>query len=113
MSRSTERKIQMEKSMRELLERSFQGKRVIAYIESLEQDNMLLTKERDALAKESEMKCELNYELQKQVDNLAKTLANLSDYFNCERACPIGNPLACDSECFDADIWKEWAKKDE
>lgn len=69
MSRSTERKIQMEKSMRELLERSFQGKRVIAYIESLEQDNMLLTKERDALAKESEMKCELNHQLQKKLIN--------------------------------------------
>ena len=76
MSRSTERKIQMEKSMRELLERSFQGKRVIAYIESLEQDNMLLTKERDALAKESEMKCELNQQLNKQVDKLCKRQAD-------------------------------------
>ena len=103
----------MEKSMRELLERSFGGDEVIAYIEELEKNNTLLEREKKALTDDNEMKCELNYELQKQVDNLAKTLANLSDYFNCERACPIGNPLACDSECFDADIWKEWAKKDE
>lgn len=103
----------MEKSMRELLERSFGGDEVIAYIEELENNNTLLEREKKALADEAEMKCELNYELQKQVDNLAKTLANLSDYFNCERACPIGNPLACDSECFDANVWKEWAKKDE
>lgn len=110
----------MEKSRKERLKFSFCGDEDIAYIESLEKqikvlkrNNALLEREKKALADEAEMKCELNYELQKQVDNLAKTLANLSDYFNCERACPIGNPLACDSECFDADIWKEWAKKDE
>ncbi len=110
----------MEKSRKERLKLSFMGDEDIAYIESLEKqievlkrNNALLEREKKALADEAEMKCELNYELQKQVDNLAKTLANLSDYFNCERACPIGNPLACDSECFDENVWKEWAMKDD
>lgn len=103
----------MEGSMRELLERSFQGDKVIAYIDSIEADNMLLTKERDALAKESEMKCELNHELQKQVDKLAYKLAEITEHTPCSSACPIGNPEECDCECNRVDKWKEWAKKDE
>lgn len=103
----------MEKSMRELLERSFCGDEVIAYIEELERNNALLEREKKALADDNEMKCELNHELQKQVDKLAETLADVSDCMNCKVACPIGNPLDCDCECFDAEKWKEWAKKDE
>lgn len=58
----------MEKQMRELLERSFKGNEVIAYIESLEMDNMLLTKENKALTLEGELKCELNQKLEKALD---------------------------------------------
>lgn len=64
------------------------------------------------LKREIELLKSENEVLTRQVDNLAETLANLSDYFNCERACPIGNPLDCDCECFDPEVWKEWAKKD-
>lgn len=62
----------MEKQMRELLERSFKGNEVIAYIESLEMDNMLLTKENKALTLEGELKCELNQKLKKALDNAIK-----------------------------------------
>ncbi|WP_196029344.1 hypothetical protein [Longicatena caecimuris] len=65
----------MEKSMRELLERSYEGDKVIAYIESLEADNMLLTRENKALADESEMKCELNHELSKALDKACEELS--------------------------------------
>lgn len=103
----------MEKQMQESLSKLKDGNRIIKYITSLETDNMLLTKEKDALAKESEMKFELNHKLQKQVDRLAETLADVSDCTKCSKACPIGNPLDCDCECFDANVWKEWVKKDE
>lgn len=103
----------MEKQMHESLSKLKDGNRIIKYITSLETDNMLLTRERDALADDNEMKCELNHQLQKQVDRLAETLANLSECVKCERACPIGHPLDCDYECFDENVWKEWSKKDE
>lgn len=51
-----------------------------------------------------------NKALTRQVDNLAETLTDVSDCTTCEKACPIGNPLDCDCECFDAEKWKEWAK---
>ena len=103
----------MKKSMRELLERSFGGDEVIAYIEELEKNNTLLEREKKALTDDNEMKCELNHQLQKQVDNLAETLADVSDCTKCSEACPIDNPQDCDCECFDAEVWKEWAMKDE
>ena len=53
----------MTKEMRELLESTQNGDKVIAYIESLEQDTMLLTRENKALADDNELKCELNQEL--------------------------------------------------
>lgn len=89
----------MEKSMRELLERSFEDDKVIAYIEELEKANTVLTRNNNAL--------------QKQVDKLAEKLADVSDCTTCEKACPIGNSEDCDCECFDENVWKEWAKKDE
>lgn len=99
----------MEKQMHESLSKLKDGNRIIKYITSLETDNMLLTRERDALADDNEMKCELNHQLQIQVDRLAETLADVSDCTKCSEACPIGNPQDCDCECFDADKWKEWA----
>lgn len=101
----------MEKQMHESLSKLKDGNRIIKYITSLETDNMLLTRERDALADDNEMKCELNHELQKQVHKLAETLADVSDCTTCEKACPIGNPLDCNCECFDANVWKEWAEE--
>lgn len=68
----------MEKQMRELLERSFKSNEVIAYIESLEMDNMLLTKENKALTLEGELKCELNQKLEKALDKACEELENLS-----------------------------------
>ncbi len=59
----------MEKSMRELLERSFDGHEVIAYIEELEKNNTLLEREKQALTDDNEMKCELNHQLQKKLIN--------------------------------------------
>ena len=53
----------MTKEMRELLESTQNGDKVIAYIESLEQDTMLLTRENKALADDNELKCEFNQEL--------------------------------------------------
>ncbi len=103
----------MEKQMRELLERSYKGSEVIAYIESLEMDNMLLTKENKALTLEGELKCELNHNLQKQVDKLASKLAEFSWFIPCHYACPIGNQEKCKRECDSADTWKEWCMKDE
>ena len=104
----------MKKSMRELLERSFQGDKVIAYIDSIEADNMLLTKERDALANEFEKKHELNQKLQKQNDKLASKIVELSDYAYCKIVCPVGKAFCpCEDECKDKEVWKEWAKKNE
>lgn len=67
----------------------------------------------EKLKREIELLKSENEALTKQVDKLAETLADVSDCFDCERACPIGNPLDCDSDCFYANAWKEWAKKDE
>lgn len=68
----------MKKSMRELLERSFCGDEVIAYIEELEKNNTLLEKEKKALADDNEMKCELNHELSDE----NKRLKLFKNYFD-------------------------------
>lgn len=110
----------MEKSRKERLKLSFCGDEDIAYIESLEKqikvlkrNNALLEREKKALIDDNEMKCELNHELQKQVDKLAYKLAEITEHTPCSSACPIGNPEECDCECNRVDKWKEWAKKDE
>ena len=104
----------MKKSMRELLERSFDGHEVIAYIEELEKNNTLLEREKKALTDDNEMKCDLNHDLQKQVDKLACKLAEIAEYAPCcVNVCPIGNPSNCNAECEESDKWKEWAKDNE
>lgn len=67
----------------------------------------------EQLKREIELLKSENKTLTIQVDKLAETLADVSDCTKCSEACPIGNPLDCDCECFDANVWKEWAKKDE
>ena len=104
----------MKKSMRELLERSFGGDEVIAYIEELENNNTLLEREKKALADDNEMKCDLNHDLQKQVDKLACKLSEIAEYAPCcVNVCPIGNPSNCNAECEESDKWKEWCLRDE
>lgn len=68
----------------------------------------------EKLKREIELLKSENKALTRQVDNLAETLADVSECTMCEeRTCPIGNPLDCYCECFDAEKWKEWAKKNE
>lgn len=98
----------MKKKMRELLERSFEGDKVISYIESLEADNMLLTRENKALDEEGILKCELNQKLQKQVDKLCKRQA---DYSFCHGENRTSEKCSDKDYCFKC--WKEWAKRDE
>lgn len=97
------------------------GDEDIAYIESLEKqievlkrNNALLEREKKALADDNEMKCELNHDLQKQVDKLACKLAEIAEYAPCcVNVCPIGNPSNCNAECEESDKWKEWCLRDE
>nr|DAN43528.1 MAG TPA: Transcriptional regulator, MerR-family, MerR family, Transcription activator.01A [Caudoviricetes sp.] len=64
------------------------------------------------LKREIELLKSENEVLTRQVDNLAEKIVEI-DNLPCYLACPIGNPLDCDCECFDPEVWKEWAKKDE
>lgn len=98
----------MEKQMRELLKRNLQDDKVVAYIESLEMDNMLLTRENQALTIEGELKCELNQELQKQVTKLCERNAKLGFCHGTSRSS-----LGCKDKEHCTNCWKEWAKRDE
>lgn len=66
----------------------------------------------EQIKKEIELLKIENKVLTRQVDKLAETLADVSDCMNCKTACPIGNPLDCNCECFDANVWKEWCLRD-
>lgn len=94
----------MEKQMQESLSKLKDGNRIIKYITSLETDNMLLTKEKDALAKESEMKFELNHKLDKALKKVCKRQAA---YKFCHGKTKSSEK--CRDEEYCANCWEAWA----
>ncbi len=96
----------MEKQMRELLERSFEGDKVIAYIEALEKENELLKRENKALDEEGTLKCELNQKLEKALDKACKRQADCGFCHGKTRTSE-----KCNDKNYCANCWKEWSMK--